>query len=145
MPSLSKIGFQVQVDDVGLPLDNRLRRYMPNGVSHRRGARPPTWSTFVRNHASVVLACDFFVTITATFRVLYVFVRLDVGTRRIAHWNMTDHPTAEWTALPFKMAVSGDGLHRFVIHDRDSTFADRVDRPITVMRLAVFTTPARPP
>jgi putative transposase len=49
-----------------------------------RGGRPSQrWTTFVRNHASAVLACDFFVTITASLRVLYVFLVLDVGTRRI--------------------------------------------------------------
>jgi hypothetical protein len=87
----------------------------------------------VRNHASAVLACDFFVTITATFRVLYVFVVLDVGTLRIAHWNVTDHPTAEWTAQQFRMVVSGDGPHRFVIHDRDRIYSDGLDRTITAM------------
>lgn len=122
-----------------------VRRYMPTGVSPRSGARSQTWSTFVRNHASAVLACDFFVTITATFRVLYVFVVLDVGTRRIAHWNVTDHPTAEWTAQQFRMVVSGDGPHRFVIHDRDSIFSDRVDGTITAMGLTVLKTPARSP
>jgi hypothetical protein len=35
--------------------------------------------------------------ITATFQVLYVFVVMEVGTRRIAHFNVTKHPTAEWT------------------------------------------------
>jgi hypothetical protein len=43
----------------------------------------------VRNHAGAMLACDFFVTITATFRTLYVLVVLEVGTRRIVHWNVT--------------------------------------------------------
>jgi hypothetical protein len=41
----------------------------------------------VRNHAHAILACDFFITVTARFRILYVFVVLDVGTRRIVHWN----------------------------------------------------------
>jgi hypothetical protein len=45
--------------------------------------------TFVRNHAEGILACDFFVTVTASFRVLYVFVVMEVGTRRIAHVNVT--------------------------------------------------------
>jgi len=45
----------------------------------------------MRNHAGAMLACDFFVTITARFRTLYVFVVLDVGTRRIVHWNVTEH------------------------------------------------------
>jgi putative transposase len=56
------------------------------------------WSTFVRNHARAVLACDFFVVVTATFRLMHVFVVLELGTRRIMHWNTTEHPTAAWTA-----------------------------------------------
>jgi hypothetical protein len=51
----------------------------------------------VRNHARSVLACDFFVAVTTTFRVVYVFVILEVDTRRIVHWNLTAHPTADWT------------------------------------------------
>jgi putative transposase len=62
----------------------------------------------VRNHATAVQACDFFVAISATFRILYVFVVLDVGTRQIRHWNVTEHPTAEWTAQQFRMVMSGD-------------------------------------
>src|SRR3954470_15480045 len=73
-----------------------VRRYMP---SRPRRPRPGTqaWCTFVRNHAGSVLASDFFVVVTATFRVLYVFVVLEIGTRRILQWNVTAHPTAEWT------------------------------------------------
>jgi hypothetical protein len=55
-----------------------------------------------------VLACDFFVAVTATFRLVYVFVVLDVGTRRVTHWNTTEHPTADWTAQQFRMIVAGD-------------------------------------
>src|SRR4029453_2568980 len=44
-----------------------VRRYMPLGAAPRGGARSQTWSTFVRNHASAVLACDFCVAVTATF------------------------------------------------------------------------------
>jgi hypothetical protein len=53
--------------------------------------------TFVRNHAKAIVACEFFVLVTATFRVLYVLVLMEVGTRRIVHQNVTAHPTAEWT------------------------------------------------
>jgi hypothetical protein len=95
----------------------------------RRGGRPPgrqsseRWSTFVRNHAAAVLACDFFVTVTATFRTVYVFVVLEVGTRRIVHWNVTAHPTADWTVQQFRAFVPGDQPQRFLIHDRDSIYA----------------------
>ncbi len=60
-----------------------IRQYLQRGGAPRAGARSQTWSTFVRNHARSVLACDFFATVTATFRVFHVFVVLEVGTRRI--------------------------------------------------------------
>src|SRR5262245_879978 len=69
-----------------------VRRYMPSGSGRNRGPGTQAWSTFVRNHARSVLACDFFVTVTAGFKFLYVFVVLEVGTRRILHWNVTEHP-----------------------------------------------------
>ena len=55
------------------------------------------WLTFVRNHANAIVASDFFVVVTAQFRILYVFVCIELGTRRILHYNVTAHPTAEWT------------------------------------------------
>src|ERR1700730_8140557 len=67
-----------------------VRRYMPRRGSPRGRRQLKTWTTFLKNHAHVTLACDFFVTITATFRVLYVFVVLELGTRRLVHWNVTE-------------------------------------------------------
>src|SRR5206468_2559688 len=55
------------------------------------------WMTFVRNHAKAIIACDFFIVVTATFRLVYVFVIMEVGRCRILHFNATFHPTAEWT------------------------------------------------
>ena len=61
----------------------------------RAGRRPRTpdpkqrWLTFVRNHARMIVACDFFVVVTATFRTLYAFVLMELGSRRIVHHNVT--------------------------------------------------------
>ena len=99
----------------------------------------------MRNHAEAILACDFFVTITATFRTLYVFVVLDVGTRRIVHWNVTEHPTAEWTVQQFRGIVPGDQPQRFLIHDRDSIYSAAVDDAVRAMGLTVLKTPVRCP
>ena len=99
----------------------------------------------MRNHASAVLACDFFVTITARFRTLYGFVVLDVGTRRIVHWNVTEHPTAAWTVQQFRAMVPGDQPHRFLIHERDSIYAAAVDDAVGAMGLTVLKTPVRCP
>ncbi len=88
---------------LGLSVSPRtVRRYMPRAGRPRDRMSSHRWSTFVRNHARAMLACDFFVTITARFRTLYVFVVLEVGTRRIVHWNVTEHPTAEWTVQQFR-------------------------------------------
>src|SRR5262249_61729910 len=99
---------------------------------HSRAWSQP-WSTFVRNHARSVLACDFFVAVTVTFRVVNIFVVMEVGTRRIVHWNLTAHPTADWTAQQFRMIVSGDEPHRYVIHDRASIYSEGVDRTFVAM------------
>lgn len=122
-----------------------VRRYMPTGGAPRTGTRSQGWSTFVRNHANAVLACDFFVAISATFRVFYVFVVLEIGTRRIRHWNVTEHPTAEWTAQQFRMVMSGDGPHQFLIHDHDSIYSADADRTIAAMGLTILKTPVRAP
>ena len=92
-----------------------------------------------------MFACDFFVTITASFRTLYVFVVLDVGTRQIVHWNVTEHPTAEWTVLQFRPLVPGDQPQRFLIHDRDRIFSVALDCAVEAMGLTVLKTPAHCP
>jgi transposase InsO family protein len=102
-------------------------------------------STFVRNHARETLACDFFVAVMATFRLVYVFVVLEIGTRRILHWNVTEHPTAAWTAQQFRSVLSGDEPYRFVLHDRDAVFAAAVDDALRSIHLRVLKTPARVP
>jgi transposase InsO family protein len=130
---------------LGIRLSPRtVRRYMPSRPQHpKKGTQ--AWSTFVRNHARLVLASDFFVVVTATFRIVYVFVVLEVGTRCILHWNVTAHPTADWTAQQFRMIVEGDQAHRFVIHDRDTIYSEGVDRTLEAMGLRVLRTPVRAP
>jgi hypothetical protein len=59
-----------------------------------------------------------------------VFVVLEVGARRILHWNVTAHPTAAWTAQQFRMIVRGHQAQRFVIDDRDTIYAENVDRTL---------------
>jgi putative transposase len=43
------------------------------------GSRDQRWATFLRNHAYEIVACDFFVAVTARFRILYIFVALEIG------------------------------------------------------------------
>jgi putative transposase len=67
--------------------------------------KPPsqTWRTFLSNHVECLAAIDFFTGApaavpTARFRVLYVFIVLSHDRRQVVHFNVTEHPTAPWTA-----------------------------------------------
>jgi transposase InsO family protein len=131
---------------LGLTVSARtVRRYMPSRPRRRGGRSAQSWTTFLDNYASAVLACDFFIVVTATFQRLYVFVLLDIGTRRIVHWNLTDHPRSEWTIQQFRNGLPLIGTYRFLVHDRDGIFAPSVDEALRSMSLHVLKTPVRAP
>jgi len=87
---------------IGIQISSRtVRRYMPK--TPRNPADPnQRWMTFIRNHAKAIIASDFFVVVTATFQLVYVLVIMEVETRRILHFNVTRHPTADWTLQQFR-------------------------------------------
>jgi len=80
-----------------------VRAYWPRNADpkDRRRTSSQHWRSFVRNHAQAMMATDFLVAITAGFRVLYVLVVMEIGSRRILHCNVTAHPTAAWTLQQF--------------------------------------------
>ena len=87
-----------------------------------------------------MLACDFFVAVTATFQLLYVFVVIEHGGRRLAHVRMTKHQTADWTLQQFRDVVV-DNPHRYLLHDRDSIFAKHLNESIKALGLSVLKSP----
>src|ERR1017187_695906 len=94
-----------------------VRKYLPKRAPGRpRGEL--RWSTFLKGHARGILACDFFVAVTASFRMLYVFVVIEHGTRRLAHVNVTTHPSAAWTLQQLREVIGDADDHRYLIHDR---------------------------
>jgi hypothetical protein len=98
-------------------------RTVANYMPKRPGGGPrgdQRWSTFLKNHAKAILAGDFLVAVTATFRMLYVFVVIEHGRRRLAHVNVTANPTAEWTLQQLREVIADGEGHRYLIHDRDS-------------------------
>src|SRR2546425_12206747 len=103
------------------------------------------WMTFVRTHAKTIIAADFFVVVTSTFRLVYVLVIMEIGTRRILHFNVTQHPTAEWTLQQFRECVAGDEGYKFIIHDRDSIYSRELDSSLRTFGLTVLKTPYRAP
>ena len=83
--------------------------------------------------------------VTARFRTLYVFLLMEVGTRRIVHCNITAHPTAAWILQQLREAISSDHSYRFLIRDRDSIFSAEVGQQLKAFGLRVLHTPARAP
>jgi transposase InsO family protein len=133
---------------LGLRVSPRtVRKYMPKRPNPGPGKRVQSqrWSTFVRNHARNIVACDFCVVVTATFRLLYVFVCMEHATRRILHVNVTAHPTALWTMQQLREAVPADHTYRVLIHDRDKIFSQNLDQRLRDLGLRVLKTPPQSP
>src|ERR1700687_5902215 len=85
---LLKLGIEISETSVA--------KYM---VRHRQ---PPSqnWRTFLDNHVKNLVSVDFFTVPTIRFQGLYVFLVLAHDRRRVVHFNVNAHPTAEWTAQP---------------------------------------------
>jgi len=108
-----KLGFELSQATVA--------KYM---VRHRK---PPsqTWRTFLNNHARDIVAADFFVIPTALFKMLFVFVILSHDRRRLIHFAVTEHPTAEWTARQLLEAFPWDSGPRYLLRDRDGSYGEK--------------------
>ena len=89
-----------------------------------------TWRTFLENHVADLASIDFFTVPTATFRVLYVFVVLRHDRREIVHFNVTEHPTARWTAQQIVEAFPFDTAPRYLLRDRDAIYGKTVHQRI---------------
>ena len=117
---------------VGRSSDSRgiAEAWLHDGTNNRReihGPPPPprpspTWRTFVATDAQQLVAADFFVVPTATYRLLFVLVLLAHDRRRIVHVAVTDHPTAAWTVQQFREAFPWDFAPRYLLRDRDHAF-----------------------
>ena len=130
---------------LGLRVSPRtVRKYMPKRPPGRaRGDQ--RWSTFLHNHARAMVACDFFVAVTATFRLFYVLVLIEHGSRRLVHFNITQHPTADWTLQQLREAIGCTDAYRYLLHDRDSICARSLDESVRNLGLTVLKSPLHSP
>jgi len=130
---------------LGIRLSPRTVAKYLSECPRRRPDPGQRWLTFVHNHAQAMVACDFFVVVTARFRILYVFVVLELGRRRILHCSVTDHPSADWTLQQLREALPDDHPYAFLLHDRDSIFSLDLDKAAADLGVRVLRTPPRAP
>ena len=104
-----------------------------------------TWRTFLENHVSELVATDFLVVSTASFRMLFVFVVLGHHRRRAIHFNVTAHPTAEWTARQIAEAFPWDSAPRYLLHDRDCIYGATFQQRVAEMGISELLTAPRSP
>jgi hypothetical protein len=112
-----------------------------------RRRRPPsqTWRTLLENHAKSMVSLDFFTVPTIRFQILYVFLVLAHERRRILHFAVTAHPTAEWTAQQLREAFPWDTAPRYLLRDRDRIFGeDFVDQVKAMGIKEVLSAPRSP-
>ena len=109
--------------------------------------QPPSqsWRTFLDNHFKELVSIDFFTVPTATFRVLFVLVILAHDRRRVLHFNVTEHPTAEWTAQQIVEAFPEETAPRFLLRDRDQIYGEYFRQRVKGMQIEEVLTAAHSP
>ena len=112
-----------------------------------RPRKPPsqTWRTFLANHVGTLASVDFFTVPTATFRVLYVFFVLAHDRRRVLHFNVTETPSAQWTAQQIVEAFPEDTAPKYMIRDRDGIYGDQFCRRVEGLGVEEVLTAPRSP
>ena len=124
-----RIALELEVKFAVRHAASTVRRYM---VKRWPPSDSQAWRSFLKNQAKAIWTCDFFVQHTIGFRVLYVFVIMELSSRELIHFNVTEHPTLEWTKQQVRNACF-DGQPKFLLHDNDGKFGQlgrpqRVDR-----------------
>jgi putative transposase len=130
---LQKLGIEVA--------ERTVSRLLPK----RRIPPSQTWRTFLANHLRDLVSIDFFTVPTARLRVLFVLVVLAHHRRRVLHFNVTEHPTAAWTAQQIVDTFPDDSAPSYLLRDRDTVYGDAFRHRVKGMGIGdVLTAPSSP-
>ena len=128
----------------GLEMSKRtIQRYMLK--DRQAPSSSQTWATFLKNQASGILACDFTIVNDWLFRQWYVFVVMELKTRRIIHTGVTKYPTDEWTAQQLREATPWGKGPKYLIRDRDKKYATHFSAVAMNSGIQELKTPFRTP
>ena len=111
----------------------------------RRGRPTQSWKTFLRNHADGIASCDFLIVPTIGFKLLYAFVVLGHGRRKLLHVAVTPRPTADWTARQIIEAFPWSEAPALLIRDNDGVYGSEFKRRLKSMGIRDGPTAVRSP
>ena len=112
-----------------------------------RKPRPPgqRWSSFLRNHAHEIWACDFVQTYDLLFRPIFAFFLIELGSRRVVHFAVTRSPTSAWVTQQLREATGWGEGPRYLIRDNDDKFGSSFDTVAEATGIKIICTPVRAP
>jgi len=120
-------------------IQSYIRQVRIPGTSHQN------WRTFIHNHVSEIWACDVLQTYDVFFRALFVFVIVELGSRRVVHFGVTRHPTDRWLAQQLREATPFGASPHFLIRDNDRKYGAALSRVAIGIGIEVLRTPCRAP
>ncbi|HSR29588.1 MAG TPA: integrase core domain-containing protein, partial [Anaerolineae bacterium] len=118
-----------------------IQKYMPKV----RRELSQTWATFLKNHAGDIWTCDFAVAHDLLFRPLYIFVVMELQSRRIVHTAVTRSPIDDWTAQQLREATPWGKGTRYLVCDRDNKYGPLFLNVARATGIQVLRTPVRAP
>jgi transposase InsO family protein len=130
---LLKLGIDISQASVGKYMIRTRKRPSPSGRA------------FLNNHVKDLIAIDFFTVPTVTFRVFFVFLVLTHDRRQILHFNVTEHPTAEWAGRQLREAFPWDTAPQYMIRDRDGIYGNDFTRCVRALGIKQVLTAPRSP
>jgi putative transposase len=120
-----------------------IQKYMRNVRTQQ--PRGQKWSTFLRNHAANIWACDFLQVTDLFFRPLFAFFLIELKTRKVIHVGVTRSPSDDWVAQQLREATPYGQAPKYLIRDNDSKFGPCFTRVATSSGIKLLKTPVHAP
>jgi len=123
------------------------KRTIQKYIRQVRTNRPTsqTWTTFVHNHAADVWACDFLPVFNLFFKQYFVFFMIELASRRVIHFGVTDSPTDTWVAQQLREATPFEQKPKYLVRDNDSKFGQQFARVAAETGIKILKTPIAAP
>ena len=108
-------------------------------------APPPTWKAFLKNHINDLVSIDFLIVPSIRFKLLYVLIVLGHARRKVLHYNVTENPTALWTAQQIVEAFPWNRAPKYLLRDRDAIYGEEFRKQVRAMGIEQVLSAPRSP